>query len=335
MSLPIVSDRPSRRSVLVTALIIGASVALLLALVDLRAVAEVVRRSDWRYLAAASAALLAGTGAYALRWNLLLGRRAGWPRTFYAACVGHAVNSLVPLRLGEAARIVVLGRGARLPMGEVTSSVLVERLWEQAMRLSALGAAVAFGAGLRPSPSALAGALAVLAAAAAGIAWILRRQAWLLARVPPALARLPRLEEAGIRHALARLLAGLALATSPRRLAQGALTSVGAWALFWVFHALVLQALPTEFSLAEITTLALATLALAPPSAPTAPGVYHASLVVPLAVVGYSETTLAAYAVVLHALLMGWYVALGLLGVARGGRPALAASPTAAQTGYE
>jgi uncharacterized protein (TIRG00374 family) len=304
-------------------------------LVDLRAVAEVVSRSDWRYLAAASAALLAGTSVYAVRWNLLLGRRAGWPRTFYAACVGHAVNCLVPLRLGEAARIVVLGRGARLPMGEVTSSVLVERLWEQVMRLSALAAALAFGAGLRPSPSALAGALAVLAVAAAAIAWTLRRQAWLLARVPPTLARLPRLQESGVRQALTRLLAGLALATSPRRLVQGALTSLGAWALFWAFHALALRALPTHFSLAEVTTLALATLALAPPSAPTAPGIYHASLVVPLTLVGYSETTLAAYAVVLHALLMGWYLALGLLGLARGGRPAITAPPTAAQTGYE
>ena len=324
-----VGRRPSRRGVFVAVGVMVVSVGVLIAVVDVRAVAGVVARSDGRYLAAASAALLAGTGVYALRWQLLLGGRATWLSTLYAAGVGHAVNLLVPLRLGEPARVMVLGRASGLAYSEVASTVVVERLWEQVLRLAALAGAIAFGVGLRPSPATVAGALAALAGAALGLAWLRRHPAWILARVPVWLARLPRLEESRVRETLTRLLGGLALATSPRRLVQGAVTSVGAWALYWAFHALVLLSLRVPLAPAEVITLSLAALALAPPSAPTSPGVYHASIVVPLALVGYSETTLTAYAVVLHALLMLWLLLLGLVGFARSGLSAREVVPSA------
>jgi hypothetical protein len=50
--------------------------------------------------------------------------------------------------------------------------------------------------------------------------------------------------------------------------------------------------------------------------------VYHASLVVPLSLVGFGETLLSAYALVLHALLMVWMLGLGLWALARSGMPA-------------
>jgi hypothetical protein len=138
------------------------------------------------------------------------------------------------------------------------------------------------------------------------------------------------LDETRVRASLERLLAGLALATSPRRLVQGAACSLGAWALFWLFHALALLALRLPLTPREVLTLSLGALALAPPSAPTSPGVYHASIVVPLALVGYSQTTLTAYTVVLHALLMLWLLPLGALGMARSGVSAREVLPTAA-----
>src|SRR5688500_4492988 len=119
--------RTPRRGWLLALAVTAASVVLLLTLVDTRAVAAELGRADWRYLAAASAALVAGMSVYALRWQLLLGRHAGWREAFWAASSGHAVNLLVPMRVGEAVRILVLGRSAKLSVSEVTSSVVVER----------------------------------------------------------------------------------------------------------------------------------------------------------------------------------------------------------------
>ena len=288
-------------------------------LVDLRAVAAQVVAADGRYLLAASGALLAGLVAYAARWWWLLGQRPRLLSTFNAANVGHAVNVLLPLRVGEPARIVVLGRTSPVSLGEATSSVVVERLLEQVMRLAALGGAVAFGLGLRLSPVAVAAALGLLAAAVGGALWVRRNRDRVLQSLPPRLARLPRVTEAGARQALAGLLVGLEQAATPRRLAGAVALSLVAWGCFWACTALALAALPGALSGAQVVTLSLGALALAPPSAPAQPGIYHASVVAPLSALGYATAGLTAYAVVLHALLMGWMLVLGLVGLALSG----------------
>jgi uncharacterized protein (TIRG00374 family) len=288
-------------------------------LVDLRAVWAQLRAADWRYLAGASAALLAGIVVYAWRWRWLMGNQPGWWQTFYAANVGHAVNVLLPFRMGEAARIVVMGRGQRPPAAEVAASVVVEKLLEQIMRLLALGGALAVGLGLRVSPLTALGAAGLLALAFAGLVWLGRNRERVLARAPAWLARLPRVKEDRARQALGSLLTGLAIAATPRRLAVALALSGAVWACYWAFAALALRALPGAAHLAGLLPLSLGALALAPASAPAQPGVYHAALVVPLSLVGFGETLLTAYAVVLHALLMAWMLSLGLWSLARSG----------------
>jgi hypothetical protein len=61
----------------------------------------------------------------------------------------------------------------------------------------------------------------------------------------------------------------------------------------------------------------LGALALSPPSAPTQPGIFHASIVVPLAAVGYDAGALTAYAVILHLLEMFWMIGLAAFGLLR------------------
>ncbi len=187
------------------------------------------------------------------------------------------------------------------------------------MRRSARVGGSALGGGLRPSPAPLAGAFARVAAAALAVALLRRHQAWVLATVPRWLARLPRLEEAPARESLTRLLAGLARATRPRQLGQGVLCSLAVWGCFWGFHMLALLALAPGQPPLTLAPLALGALALAPPSAPTAPGVYHAAIVVPLALVGYPETTLTAFAVLVHGLMLVWLLPLGLSVALRSG----------------
>lgn len=312
----------SRRNAWLAVVLVVVIVVAFALVVDLRAVAAQLRAANALYLAAASAALLAGLGLHAVRWRWLLGNRPGWLRTFHAANVGHAVNVLLPLRAGEAARIVVMGQGGGPALAEVTASVVVERLLEQIMRLAALGGALVFGLGFAASPPAVAGAFAFLALAFGALLWLRRNQALVLARLPPLAGRLPRLDEARARQSLTRLLTGLEAAAAPSRLAAALALSVGAWACFWAFGVLALAALPAASQLTTLLPLSLGALAMAPASAPAQPGVYNAAIVVPLAVLGFGETLLTAYAVVLHALLMIWMLGLGLLALGQIGMPA-------------
>ncbi|MFZ1269309.1 MAG: lysylphosphatidylglycerol synthase domain-containing protein, partial [Anaerolineae bacterium] len=94
--------------------------------VDMPAAARALQQADLRYGALASLAFIAGLAAYAQRWRVLLAGQPSLGAAFQAANVGHALNILLPLRAGEAARIALLGRTTGLPLAEITASVVVE-----------------------------------------------------------------------------------------------------------------------------------------------------------------------------------------------------------------
>jgi uncharacterized protein (TIRG00374 family) len=287
--------------------------------VDLAAVAQQLTTSDPWGLLAASAFLVAGLLAYAVRWRYLLANQPALSHTFHAANVGHGVNILIPARLGEAARIGAMASGEAVSVAQATSSFVVERLFEQLMRFFALAAAIAFGAGLEISPAAATSGIALLALSMVGIFWLLRHREAALARAPIWLAKLPKLSEAGARSRLAEFLDTLAQISTLNRLAVALLWSLIPWLLFWGFFYTALIALSESFPAGDRMAVSLGALALSPPSAPTQPGLFHASVVAPLAVVGYSSTSLTAYAVILHLLEMLWMLGFGVLGLARTG----------------
>lgn len=296
--------------------------------VDVNAALAAIRQADWRLGTLASLAFLLGLTAYAQRWRMLLINRAAFLPVFNAANAGHALNILAPLRAGEAARIALLGKSAQLPLGEITASVVVERLSEQVLRLLALGSALLLGLRLEFSSLALSGSLALFLLIVGLIAWALRHPERLLATVPALLARLPltrgstaSLREERIRRGLANTLHGFQQASASGQITRTLFWSLLTWGCFWVFHLLTLAALgQANLPQSAWPALALGALALAPPSAPTQPGIYHAALVLPLALLGFDRAGLTAFAVLLHLQQMVWMIGLALLGAAAGAK---------------
>jgi uncharacterized protein (TIRG00374 family) len=278
-----------------------------------------LRTADITYLLLASVALLVGLLAYAWRWRVLLANKPGLLHTFHASNIGHAGNMLIPGRAGEPARIVVMGQDESVSVTTATSSFVVERLFEQIMRLLALGAAVAFGVELEVKAGTVIGGLAFLAAAFGGMAWLLRHQETVLQRGPKWLAKIPRLTEQRAKEWLVDLLANLAAVSEWRRLTAVSLTSLLAWGCFWGFFHLTLLALGDGFPPHQRLAVSLGAMALSPPSAPTQPGLFHASVVAPLTAVGFQAETLTAYAVLLHILEMIWMIGLGVWGLLQTG----------------
>ena len=283
--------------------------------VDMPAAARALQQADLRYGALASLAFIAGLAAYAQRWRVLLAGQPSLSAAFQAANVGHALNILLPLRAGEAARIALLGRTTGLPLAEITASVVVERVIEQVMRLLALGGALLVGLRLQLAPGAVMGAVALVSLLAGLMTWALRHRAQVLTRAPVFLARLPGITEARARRALSGVLAGVTQAVTSRRLSAAMLWSFITWGCFGAFHLLTLAALGAD-GLPPTTwgALALGTLVLAPPSAPTQPGIFHATLVAPLALLGFDRAALTAFAILLHLQQMVWMIGLALVG---------------------
>lgn len=294
-------------------------VVLFIMFIDLGEVIAQIRRADWRDLVGASGFLVAGMGVYAFRWRLLLAGKPGRLVTYHAANVGHMFNILLPLRAGEPARIVYLGTQSHISVAEVASSVFVERQLEQIMRIAALGGAILFGAGVHISWETILGVFVFLILAFGFLFWMVHHRQRLLADWPPFLGRLPRLSEQRARQVLSELLDGLSSISSPGRLVMAFLSSLLCWSLFWGYQYLTLAALGINLSLLQKLAISVGALALSPPSAPTQPGIFHASVVVPLAAIGFDRTMLTSYAVILHALQMVWMIGMGLWGLSRSG----------------
>ena len=301
----------ARLSLGFTLLLVIVITALFLIFIDVEEVSVQLRHANPGYLALATILLLAGYSVYALRWQLLLDRIPSLPATFHASNLGHLLNMLLPLRLGEPLRIVALNRSSEAGVGQITSSVVIERMLETVLRLAAFGGMLAIGVGFSNSPGILAGLGVFLVGVLVVLVWMVKNREMVLQRWPAYLGRIPRLSQDRLYQSLSDLLDALVSMSSPRSLALGFLTSTIAATFFLGFHYFVLLALDFPLTQTQMLALSLGILVIAPPSAPTMPGIYHAQIVLPFAALGVPGSALAAYAIVLHALQTVMVVGLG------------------------
>jgi hypothetical protein len=292
-------------------LLLGIVITLLFFLfVDIEEVGSQLRQADPGYLGLATLLLLAGYVVYALRWQLLLHRIPSLLDTFHASNLGHLLNMLLPLRPGEPLRIVALNRSSGAGVGQLTSSVVIERMLETVLRLAAFGGMLVIGFGFTNSPGILAGLGVFLLVALLVIVGMVKQREKILKYLPPYLGRIPRLSQEQARRSLAELLDALVAMSSPRSLAFGLLTSTLAAGFFLGYHYFALLALDFPLTQSQLLALSLGVLLISPPSAPTLPGIYHAQFIV-FAALGISASYLAASAIVLHALQTVALVVLG------------------------
>jgi hypothetical protein len=165
----------------------------------------------------------------------------------------------------------------------------------------------------------VAGALVFLGGMYLFMLWMIWRREFVLARFPRWLARLPRVKEGAARQALSNLIDGLAGISSARYLIVLMIWSCITWGLFWAFHFGVLVAIGVDIDQQTMLAISLGSLALVPPSATTLPGIYQASMVVPLVLLGYNENLLTSYALILNAVEMSLILLLGIWGASYGG----------------
>ena len=96
--------------------------------VELHGLREVLGRAHYWWFLAYPVLALALNLTRAEIWRLMLRKRALVSETFWAYSVGSLVNNLLPLRLGEGARVAVLAAHARLPLAEVAAAAAIERV---------------------------------------------------------------------------------------------------------------------------------------------------------------------------------------------------------------
>lgn len=123
---------PWRQTIRWTAAVLLAALSLWLAVgqADWASVTSTIASVDWRALLLALLTVLTTTLLKAVRWQLLLhssGTRTSFIGTFRVLLIGQMGNSLLPARLGDAARLILMSRRTRAGAPAVVGTLVAEK----------------------------------------------------------------------------------------------------------------------------------------------------------------------------------------------------------------
>jgi uncharacterized protein (TIRG00374 family) len=252
-------------------------------------------------------------------WRQLLRRRVTTAQAFWAYSVGFLANNVLPFRLGEAVRVVMLSRRCELPVVEVAAAAGLERLLDLAI-LAVLLAAV--GPRIARIPGLMTGAVLVVAIVGLALVAIVMLVRWR----DQSLVALERatgwMSDASRRVVAAKwrdLTRGLGILLKP----SVGIPVTGAAAVVWILTVvlqwLVLRSFQPQAGVVDATFMIVAvSLAIALPAAPGFVGVYHLAGQQALAVAFprlYDANTALAATTVSHAVSYVTSTALGVIGL--------------------
>ena len=279
-------------------------------------------RHDWLFPALALLAL--AVFIRCVRWRYLFPRATRPPlgTIVSAYLVAQFFNSILPLRAGEAARVVELKRRSGTSRAETTSTVVLERVFDVLGLLVLLFVLLPWLPHVKWIHAALivaiiAGAGFLITAAALGIYGDTPIRLLVL---PLRLMRFTSERRAMLAGNLARGLAGA------RGFGVIVLTSV-LTQLSWIVMGFSFWVLSLAFDLPRTPLLGMlvvisTNLAQVLPSAPAALGVFEAAVLVATTAYGAPRSVGLSYAVLLHAMNFLPYLALGPLVLRRSKAPA-------------
>jgi uncharacterized protein (TIRG00374 family) len=273
-----------------------------------------LRACEYLWLFPALAGLAVAVVIRSWRWQLLFRPETRPPlgAVTRALLVGQLFNVILPMRAGEAARIVVLHQETRTSRAEAVGTAVVERLYDVLALLLLVIAASPFLPEVTwlERAAVLAGLLLVVVVGGAVLVALYGARPARIALSP--LALLPVVTRDHTDAVAERLVHGLGALHRPALVVPAFLLSVFSWLVLAVSNWLVLVAFDLELSYAAgVLILVTTTLSLVIPSAPGGVGVFEAGGVVALRAYGIEESTALSATVVLHALNLFPYVVAG------------------------
>ena len=306
-----ISWKAHRRLWLSLLVIAGIGIALA-TLVDVQEVIHILSETDVVFLLPAAVVLVSGYAMMATLWRYLLLNRPRWLSAFHANNLSNLVNILSPIPAFPL-RIVVISTDPAVSLPKATSSELVVRLLDQAMRATVILVTIFLSTRVDVAPLSILFVFLVLVAALLLLFWMIRNKDKILIWGTSLLRRVPRVSDQLAHGIMVELMDGLVDAGRPDRLIPAWLMMVATWMCFYAFHFLAALALDQVIPLSDLLVIAMFSLAIAPPSAPAMPGVFHAGVAAALSIVaGYDAELVVAYAVVLHATELAVLAVLGL-----------------------
>lgn len=284
--------------------------------IDLAEVGRALVAANSWYLAAAAGAIVLFLLARAVRWRIMLARAIDYRPVLHVQNIGYMLGMLLPLRLGDIARALLIGRLPPVNFWQGASTMIVERLLDLLVFVILFPFAVANLDQTPPSLQNAARVSGIVALAGLVIFLVMARNRSWVDRV--IVARLPAVLGDRARQALD----GLTVFSRTADLLQIVLWTMMVWVPIAFSYDWGLRAVGLTLSWWELAfVLCCAAFAVAIPSSPGQLGVFHAAVFFALhTILGYPEAPAVGFALLIHALQVVIYVLLGLLGMSQLGQ---------------
>ncbi len=251
------------------------------------------------------------------RWQLLLRPFGHVPLLplFSATCIGFFCNMVLPLRVGEVVRPILLARRTGTPVQGVLGSVLLERLLDMVTILGFLGVVIM----LVPVSDAIRrGGMVFVVFALATVPLVLalqRRHPLAMRLVGGMIDLVPASFRDRVRHALDGFIDGLQSIGGAGAFARIALYSVYLWVAIAGVFALgfIACGLPVPPLTGALTLVTVVAGAVSAPSAPGFIGTFQFGCVTALALFGIGEADATPFAIVVWAVQWLTQIVLGVV----------------------
>lgn len=285
--------------------------------IDRQLFLESITTARYEYLIPTVILLLIGLVTRAIRWQILLSGGLPLGRAFSIMNVAYLVNGVLPLRIGELARMYLASRTEQsVPIPKTASTIIVERLLD----LLAVVVMMLLALTVAPVPAELqAAGLTTAVIALIGFIFLVilaRRRDFTLKLVSQFVMRISWLRDTSVVDWINQFLDGLAPLTEIAAFSRAIVWTAISWG-FSVAAGYVLMF--AFFEQGDIATtmlyIAAAAFAIALPAVPGNVGTYEASILLALSAMGYTESSTAlAFAVMVHAVNVFVHVSTGIVG---------------------
>jgi len=305
-------SRQDWRKIVPGVIVSALSLVVIFYLVDLRRLLDALLLADYRFIILLLAVTLLWIVVRSIAWRTLLQERAPLGMVFLTLNEGYLLNNILPLRLGEIGRALLLSRKAHLGFLQVFSTVLIERAMDVALAAGVLLSSLPFvmGGGFAWQVAGLAGVFVLVGLLLLHL--LARNQSWANLQYEHWSQRLPAMRKLLKPGQLEALFEGLVVLVDGRRFLRVLLLMILNWGIAILQFYILLRAFFPQAELVwAMLTLGVMAMGVAVPSSPGAVGVLEISIMGALSVFGVDASTALAAALTAH---LTNYLVTGLIG---------------------
>ncbi|MEW6717089.1 MAG: lysylphosphatidylglycerol synthase transmembrane domain-containing protein [Chloroflexota bacterium] len=299
------------------------AIVLILWFVDLPEVGRSLREANVVFILAGTVVFVFSLFVRSLAWRMMLHRQVSWSRLFFTINVGYLFNNLLPFRVGEVSRAVLLSLVTPLEFWRVASTILLERGFDILYAAGILLASVPFVVGTTWARNVAMSLGGVVVLGLVMLHFLARYQEKFFNWLDGVAARWKWIGRLGVGR-LRAFVTGLEILTDIRQFGVVLFAMAVVWGALLVEYTLLLRAfIPEATWLWGAFALGIGALGVVVPSSPGFIGVVEASMMGALAVFGVRPEVALAYALTNHLVYFLVTIPLGLYGLTREGESML------------